>query len=196
MRRLIGAVLRRLRQAQGRTLRDVAEAAQVSMPYLSEVERGRKEASSEVLAAICRALDIRLVDLLAEVMTELARYEPLPLPASHAVASHAVAVQQPGVSCSVAPGAMTLGGLAAAGVGGVAAHVALGAHVVVARGGRALRRSPGHRRRAFLVRLAARPGPGRPPAHLGAIGFRPPGDGPCGSRRPRPRSRTAAPARR
>ncbi|MEX5633046.1 helix-turn-helix domain-containing protein [Parafrankia sp. FMc2] len=78
MRDLFGEVLRRVRRQQGRTLRDVAAAAQVSMPYLSEVERGRKEASSEVLAAICRALGIRVVDLLAAAMSELVRYEPLP----------------------------------------------------------------------------------------------------------------------
>jgi transcriptional regulator with XRE-family HTH domain len=76
LRHLIGAALRRARQRQGRTLREVADAAQVSMPYLSEVERGRKEASSEVLAAICRALGLRLSDLLEEVRQDLTRLEP------------------------------------------------------------------------------------------------------------------------
>jgi transcriptional regulator with XRE-family HTH domain len=76
LRRVIGSVLRRIRLRQGRTLREVAEAAGVSLPYLSEVERGRKEASSEVLAAICRALGLRLADLLDEVRDELARSEP------------------------------------------------------------------------------------------------------------------------
>lgn len=75
LRRVIGAVLRRERQRQGRTLREVALAAGVSVPYLSEVERGRKEASSEVLAAICRALGIHLSDLLEEVRDELRRVE-------------------------------------------------------------------------------------------------------------------------
>ena len=56
LRTMVGDVLRRTRQAQGRTLADVARAARVSVPYLSELERGRKEASSEVLAAICDAL--------------------------------------------------------------------------------------------------------------------------------------------
>src|SRR6266498_4030933 len=56
MRDLMGASLRRRRQAQGRTLREVAQAAGVSLTYLSEVERGLKEASSEVLEAICAAL--------------------------------------------------------------------------------------------------------------------------------------------
>ncbi|SCL36783.1 Helix-turn-helix domain-containing protein [Micromonospora pallida] len=76
LRRVIGGVLRRLRTRQGRTLREVAGAAGVSVPYLSEIERGRKEASSEVLAAICRALGIRLSDLLEEARDELRRVEP------------------------------------------------------------------------------------------------------------------------
>jgi transcriptional regulator with XRE-family HTH domain len=76
LRHLIGAALRRARLRQGRTLREVADAAQVSMPYLSEVERGRKEASSEVLAAICRALGLRLSELLEEVRQDLTRLEP------------------------------------------------------------------------------------------------------------------------
>ncbi len=75
LRRVIGGVLRRLRLRQGRTLREVAAAAGVSMPYLSEVERGRKEASSEILAAICRALGIRLSDLLEEARDDLRRLE-------------------------------------------------------------------------------------------------------------------------
>ncbi|MET8889757.1 MULTISPECIES: helix-turn-helix domain-containing protein [Streptomyces] len=64
-RALVGEVLRRERQAQGRTLKDVAEAARISMPYLSEVERGLKEASSEVLAAAAQALGLSLADVLA-----------------------------------------------------------------------------------------------------------------------------------
>src|SRR5215469_9343186 len=71
LRTTFGDVLRRIRLEQGRTLADVARAARVSMPYLSELERGRKEASSEVLAAICAALDIDLSDLLAEARREL-----------------------------------------------------------------------------------------------------------------------------
>ncbi len=73
LRTLVGAVLRRNRLAQRRTLADVARDARVSMPYLSEVERGRKEASSEILAAVCDALRIELPDLLAEVGRDLAR---------------------------------------------------------------------------------------------------------------------------
>lgn len=71
LRTMLGDVLRRTRLEQRRTLADVARAARVSMPYLSEVERGRKEASSEVLAAICDALRIELPDLLAEVRRDL-----------------------------------------------------------------------------------------------------------------------------
>lgn len=66
-------MLRRNRLAQRRTLADVAGDARVSVPYLSEVERGRKEVSSEVLAAVCGALRIELSDLLAEVGRELAK---------------------------------------------------------------------------------------------------------------------------
>jgi transcriptional regulator with XRE-family HTH domain len=73
LRTAIGAVLRRLRLLQGRTLRDVADEAGVSMPYLSEIERGRKEASSEILAGVCRALGIGLPELLEEVRLELLR---------------------------------------------------------------------------------------------------------------------------
>lgn len=71
LRTLLGAVLRRVRRAEGRTLQDVATRARISIAYLSEVERGRKEPSSEVLVAVCRALGIRVVDLLAEATSEL-----------------------------------------------------------------------------------------------------------------------------
>ncbi|MEU9078284.1 helix-turn-helix domain-containing protein [Kitasatospora sp. NPDC004745] len=73
-RDLVGDVLRRERLAQERTLKDVAEAARISMPYLSELERGRKEASSEVLAAAARALGLGLGDLLSLAQEDLARY--------------------------------------------------------------------------------------------------------------------------
>jgi transcriptional regulator with XRE-family HTH domain len=70
-RDLVGDVLRRERLAQERTLKDVADAARISMPYLSEVERGRKEASSEVLAAAARALGLGLAELLSLAQREL-----------------------------------------------------------------------------------------------------------------------------
>jgi transcriptional regulator with XRE-family HTH domain len=79
LRTLIGEALRRNRQGQRRTLADVARQARVSVPYLSEVERGRKEASSEVLAAVCDALRVELSDLLAEVGRELTR-DTAPVP--------------------------------------------------------------------------------------------------------------------
>ncbi|MCX4911302.1 helix-turn-helix transcriptional regulator [Streptomyces sp. NBC_00878] len=69
----MGDVLRRERLAQERTLKDVADAARISMPYLSELERGRKEASSEVLAAAAHALGLGLADLLALAHGRLAR---------------------------------------------------------------------------------------------------------------------------
>jgi len=71
LRTMLGDVLRRTRIEQGRTLADFARSARVSMPYLSEVERGRKEASSEVLAAICDALRIELADLVATTGRDL-----------------------------------------------------------------------------------------------------------------------------
>jgi transcriptional regulator with XRE-family HTH domain len=71
LRTMLGGVLRRTRREQGRTLADVAGAAKVSLQYLSELERGRKEASSEVLAAICDALQIDLSDLLAQAGRDL-----------------------------------------------------------------------------------------------------------------------------
>ncbi|TDQ50786.1 helix-turn-helix domain-containing protein [Actinorugispora endophytica] len=88
LRHLIGDVLRRARQEQGRTLREVAEAAQVSMPYLSEIERGRKEPSSEVLAAVYRALGLHLVDLVGDVADRLSVISaPVSAPAAPGFAS-------------------------------------------------------------------------------------------------------------
>ena len=75
LREAVGEALRRRRQAQGRTLREVAAAAGVSLTYLSEVERGRKEASSEVLEAVCAALRLGLAELFFEVAEALAEAE-------------------------------------------------------------------------------------------------------------------------
>jgi transcriptional regulator with XRE-family HTH domain len=75
LRRLLGDVLRRQRQRQGRTLREVSSSARVSLGYLSEVERGQKEASSELLSSICDALDVRMSELMREVSDELALAE-------------------------------------------------------------------------------------------------------------------------
>jgi transcriptional regulator with XRE-family HTH domain len=87
-RDLIGDVLRRERQAQDRTLQDVADKARISMPYLSELERGRKEASSEILAATAKALGLRLSDLVSLANSRLGEYE---LTAHSAAARTAVA---------------------------------------------------------------------------------------------------------
>lgn len=75
LRELIGGELRNRRIGQGRTLRDVAATACVSLGYLSEVERGRKEASSELLAAICGALDVQLSEMFKSVSYQLADCE-------------------------------------------------------------------------------------------------------------------------
>jgi Helix-turn-helix domain len=64
LRTVIGEVLREERNRQQRTLAEVAKDAAVSLPYLSEIERGRKEVSSDVLGAVCDALDLPLVDVL------------------------------------------------------------------------------------------------------------------------------------
>jgi transcriptional regulator with XRE-family HTH domain len=75
LRQLLGDVLRRLRLHQGRTLREVSAAARVSLGYLSEVERGQKEASSELLASICKALGVPLSHVLRDVSDQLALAE-------------------------------------------------------------------------------------------------------------------------
>ena len=93
LRRLLGDVLRERRREQGRTLREVSASARVSLGYLSEVERGQKEASSELLGSICEALDVPLSTVLRDVSDHLALVEqvdgiegapvpePVPLPA-------------------------------------------------------------------------------------------------------------------
>jgi len=80
LRQELGEVLRFARQHQGRTLREVSAAAQVSLGYLSEVERGQKEASSELLAAICAALDIPMSTVLRRVSDRIAVAEGVVVP--------------------------------------------------------------------------------------------------------------------
>lgn len=84
LRNALGDTLRHARMGQKRTLREVSTVANVSLGYLSEVERGRKEASSELLAAICDALDLEISDILDNASTAM-RSAPLglegPLPA-------------------------------------------------------------------------------------------------------------------
>ena len=74
-RRLLGEVLRSQRMRQGRTLREVSADARVSLGYISEIERGHKEASSELLASICSALDVPLSEILSEVSDAVALEE-------------------------------------------------------------------------------------------------------------------------
>ncbi|OKL47794.1 transcriptional regulator [Boudabousia liubingyangii] len=80
LRREIGEVLRSLRQSQGRTLREVSARARVSLGYLSEVERGQKEASSELLASICEALEVPLWLVMREVSERIALAEGVVIP--------------------------------------------------------------------------------------------------------------------
>ncbi|WP_279221425.1 MULTISPECIES: helix-turn-helix domain-containing protein [Actinomyces] len=80
LRREIGEVLRSVRQHQGRTLREVSSQARVSLGYLSEVERGQKEASSELLASICQALGAPLSTVLREVSDRIALTEGVVIP--------------------------------------------------------------------------------------------------------------------
>ncbi|MEO8888331.1 MAG: helix-turn-helix domain-containing protein [Jatrophihabitantaceae bacterium] len=79
LRQVVGETLRGLRLRQRRTLREISASARVSLGYLSEVERGQKEPSSELLAAICRALDVELSELFQDVSTTLRREEKLAL---------------------------------------------------------------------------------------------------------------------
>lgn len=80
LRHEIGDVLRDVRQRQGRTLREVSHHARVSLGYLSEVERGQKEASSELLSSICSALNIPLSLMLREVSDRMAEAEGVTIP--------------------------------------------------------------------------------------------------------------------
>jgi transcriptional regulator with XRE-family HTH domain len=75
LRRVLGETLRGRRLRQRRTLREVSAAARVSLGYLSEVERGQKEASSELLASICEALDVRLSEVLEEASASMRQGE-------------------------------------------------------------------------------------------------------------------------
>lgn len=74
-RRLLGEVLRARRLEQGRTLRQLCADARVSLGYMSEIERGQKEASSELLGSICAALDVPLSEILSEVSDAVALEE-------------------------------------------------------------------------------------------------------------------------
>ena len=71
-RRSLGDVLRELLMQQGLTLRDLSAAARVSLGYISEIERGQKEASSELLSSLCDALDVPLSEVLHDVSSLIA----------------------------------------------------------------------------------------------------------------------------
>lgn len=95
LRRELGDVLRERRRAQGRTLREVSASASVSLGYLSEIERGEKEASSELLASLCSALDAPLSQVLRDVSEAVALEEaasaPTPITARRPVVASAPA---------------------------------------------------------------------------------------------------------
>jgi transcriptional regulator with XRE-family HTH domain len=94
LRQVVGDTLRALRLRQRRTLREVSATARVSLGYLSEVERGQKEPSSELLAAICRALDVELSELFREVTDTLHREEKLALRGSLVAAGQHARISQ------------------------------------------------------------------------------------------------------
>lgn len=77
LRRVLGDTLRGRRLDQHRTLREVSTEAKVSLGYLSELERGQKEASSELLASICDALGVQMSDVLRDVSDTLALAEEM-----------------------------------------------------------------------------------------------------------------------
>src|SRR3978361_1181023 len=84
VRDVVGDVLRGARTSQARTLREVSDSARVSLGYLSEVERGRKEASSELLSAICTALEVPLSRVLTDAGERMARQEKVMLAPNNA----------------------------------------------------------------------------------------------------------------
>ena len=77
-RRLLGDVLRAQRMRRGMTLREVSAEARVSLGYISEIERGQKEASSELLSSLCSALELPLSAVLREVSDLVALEESWP----------------------------------------------------------------------------------------------------------------------
>jgi XRE family transcriptional regulator, stress-response regulator len=112
LRQVVGETLRGLRLRQRRTLREVSSSARVSLGYLSEVERGQKEPSSELLAAICGALDVELSELFREVTDTLHREEKLAVRLGH-VAGADHARLNPAPEDSRGPQARALGPVAA-----------------------------------------------------------------------------------
>ncbi|MEU7138556.1 helix-turn-helix transcriptional regulator [Nocardia sp. NPDC046473] len=142
LREAIGDSLRRARLAQSRTLREVSTSARVSLGYLSEVERGRKEASSELLAAICAALDVPLSRVLWDVSTIMAGADglptrtpadaaaaPLPVDAEQSTAAEAApAADAPAAEPALAPASASL---SVAGAGGRPLPLAMDTRIVI-----------------------------------------------------------------
>ncbi|WP_378732177.1 helix-turn-helix domain-containing protein [Nocardia brasiliensis] len=145
LREAIGDSLRRARLAQSRTLREVSTSARVSLGYLSEVERGRKEASSELLAAICAALDVPLSRVLWDVSTIMAGADglptrtpadaaavPLPAEAEQTTAAEAVPAEQateaPAAEPALAPASASL---SVAGAGARPLPLAMDTRIVI-----------------------------------------------------------------
>lgn len=89
-RRLLGDVLRGARMQRGMTLRELSAEARVSLGYISEIERGQKEASSELLASLCQAMDLPLSDVLREVADAVAVEELAAVPITAARPAGAV----------------------------------------------------------------------------------------------------------
>jgi transcriptional regulator with XRE-family HTH domain len=107
-RRLLGEVLRTQRMRQGRTLRQLSADARVSLGYISEIERGQKEASSELLASLCAALDVPLSEILAEVSDAVALEE-----AAMAVALEDVALNTTSIETATSDGGSRSGDVVA-----------------------------------------------------------------------------------
>jgi transcriptional regulator with XRE-family HTH domain len=104
LREALGGSLRRVRTDQGRTLREVSTSARVSLGYLSEVERGQKEASSELLAAICDALEVEIADVLLDVRDSLrtGHEESAPAPHTSIATETKVVIPQPASALAAA----------------------------------------------------------------------------------------------
>jgi transcriptional regulator with XRE-family HTH domain len=94
LRSHIGAALRSARISRKKTLRQIAGSARVSLGYLSEVERGQKEASSELLNAICHSLELSLSSLLENVGNSLEKLEPSTLSLLDIKSSHSSELSQ------------------------------------------------------------------------------------------------------
>ncbi|BCJ34898.1 hypothetical protein Athai_24010 [Actinocatenispora thailandica] len=144
LRRVLGDTLRERRLDQRRTLRDVSTEAKVSLGYLSELERGQKEASSELLASICEALGVHLSDVLREVSDTVALAEEMagvlaPVGADGSEAPEPAAEPVPAGANALAGGAVSA---AAVQQGAVTSSVAMRGRPTLARSvGPAARRS-------------------------------------------------------